>query len=127
MIAVFRRRSRSITAGHRHLERRSVGIAGATIVSVATVAASLASHWCQERVVAAGEKLNKYLFLSLLNKPKYQWGELDTLMHFIGSDEATTKRLLLEIGARATSPGPSSGQVYVQVLMLSFFTANCAM
>lgn len=31
-----------------------------------------------------------------------RWRKLDTLMHVIGANEETTKRLLLEIGARGS-------------------------
>lgn len=82
-----------------------IGIAGAVVGSIATVAASIASHWWQERVAARREKPAKDLLLSMLSKPEYQWRNLDILMHVIGSDEPTTKRLLLEIGARASEDG----------------------
>jgi hypothetical protein len=41
----------------------------------------------------------------MLKEQKYLWRTLDTLMHVIGADEKTTKRLLLEIGARASENG----------------------
>ena len=82
-----------------------IGVAGAVVGSIATVAASIASHWWQERVAITREKPRKDLLLGMLNKPDYQWRKLDTLMHVIGSDEPTTKRLLLEIGARASEDG----------------------
>jgi hypothetical protein len=34
-----------------------------------------------------------------------RWWELHTLMHVIGADEETTKRLLIEIGARGSEDG----------------------
>lgn len=43
----------------------------------------------------------------MLSKKEYQWRELSTLMHVIGADEETTKRLLLEVGARASEDGKS--------------------
>ncbi|UXB29287.1 hypothetical protein K7568_05595 [Stenotrophomonas maltophilia] len=82
-----------------------IGIAGAVIGSVATVVANLVSQWWQERAAAAREKPRKNLLLAMLNKPEYQWRSLDTLMHVIGSDEVTAKRLLLEVGARASEDG----------------------
>lgn len=41
----------------------------------------------------------------MLRSPKYQWRKLETLKHVIGADEETTKRLLLEVGARASEDG----------------------
>ena len=36
---------------------------------------------------------------------RFEWRKLETLMRVIGSDDTTTKRLLLEIGARGSEPG----------------------
>ena len=41
----------------------------------------------------------------ILNQPKYPWREFDTLGHVIGDDEITTKRVLLELDARASENG----------------------
>ncbi len=41
----------------------------------------------------------------MLRAPHYQWRKLETLKHVIGADEATTKNLLLQIGARASEDG----------------------
>lgn len=82
-----------------------IGVTGAVVGSIATVAASLASNWWQDRAASAREKPSKDLLLRMLNKPEFRWRNLDTLMHVIGSDQATTKRLLLEVGARASEDG----------------------
>lgn len=82
-----------------------IGVAGAVIGSVATVAASIASQYCHAREAAKREKPRRDLLLKMLNNPQYQWRELETLMHVVGADEETTKRLLLEIGARASEDG----------------------
>lgn len=41
----------------------------------------------------------------MLNHKDYTWRNLSTLSHVIGADEETTKRLLLEVGARASEDG----------------------
>jgi hypothetical protein len=41
----------------------------------------------------------------MLKHPKYPWRQHDTLMHVIGADDETTKRLLLEVGARGSEDG----------------------
>ena len=45
------------------------------------------------------------MLTEMLNHPKWTWRELATLQHVIGADEETTKRLLLELGARASEDG----------------------
>lgn len=82
-----------------------IGIAGAIIGSVATVAVQWLSHHLQESAAAKRDKPRKDLLLEMLQTPKYQWRKLETLMHVIGSDEETTKRLLLEVDARASEDG----------------------
>lgn len=82
-----------------------IGVAGAVIGSIATVAVQWLSHYLQESAAAKRDKPRKYLLLEMLQSPKYQWRKLETLMHVIGSDEETTKRLLLEVGARASEDG----------------------
>ena len=49
--------------------------------------------------------LRKNLLLAMLESEKHSWRNLETLQHVIGSDTATTKQLLLEVGARASEDG----------------------
>lgn len=82
-----------------------IGVSGAVIGSVATVAVQWLSHHLQERAAEKRDKPIKNILLNMLKSPKYEWRKLETLMHVIGADEQTTKRLLLEIGARASEDG----------------------
>lgn len=82
-----------------------IGVSGAVIGSIATVIASFASNWFQFRRSRKEDEPRKNLLREMLNHPDYPWRELSTLMHVIGSDEATTKRLLLELAARASENG----------------------
>ena len=45
------------------------------------------------------------LLRQMLDNPKWEWRELDTLQHVIGCDAETTKQLLLEVDARASESG----------------------
>lgn len=82
-----------------------IGVSGAVIGSIATIAVQWLSHHLQEKAAAKREKPRKDLLLEMLRAPQYQWRKLETLMHVIGADEETTKRLLLEVGARASEDG----------------------
>jgi hypothetical protein len=82
-----------------------IGVAGAAIGSVATIAVQWLSHFLQERAAAKKDKPRKDLLLKMLRSPKNHWRKLETLTHVIGTDEETTKRLLLEVGARASEDG----------------------
>ena len=82
-----------------------IGTVGAIVGSVATVAASIANQWLQERLAKKADGPSRKLLLEMLNHPKYSWREFDTLRHVIGADDGTTKRLLLEVGARASENG----------------------
>ena len=82
-----------------------IGISGAVIGSVATIAGSIVLHCLKERTAAKREKPQRDLLLEMLRRPEYQWRKFETLMHVIGADEKTTKRLLLDVGARASEDG----------------------
>lgn len=84
-----------------------IGVGGAVIGSVATLAGNILMHWLNEKSNAKKEKPAKDLLLIMLKNKEYTWRNLDTLMHVIGSDEEKTKRLLLEVGARASEDGQS--------------------
>ncbi|MEI2623502.1 MAG: hypothetical protein V9G23_06090 [Giesbergeria sp.] len=82
-----------------------IGVSGAIIGSLATVSVQWLSHHLQERAAEKREKPRKDILLKMLKSPKYQWRKLETLMHVIGTDEESTKRLLLDVGARASEDG----------------------
>ncbi|MBZ0113223.1 MAG: hypothetical protein K8J08_12220 [Thermoanaerobaculia bacterium] len=82
-----------------------IGVAGAVIGSIATVAVQWLSHLLDQKTIEKHEKPRKNLLTGMLRAPEYRWRRLETLMHVIGADEETTKRLLLEIGARASEDG----------------------
>ena len=82
-----------------------IGVAGAVVGSVATMAASVLLHCMKERAAAKRDEPRKKLLLEMLENPQYQWRKLETLMHVIGADEKTTKYLLLVVGARASEDG----------------------
>ncbi|SEI89019.1 hypothetical protein SAMN05192553_101719 [Cyclobacterium xiamenense] len=82
-----------------------IGFSGAIIGSLATLAGTWLSHYLQQQAAAEKERARKDLLLALLNDDAHDWRELETLQHVIGADEATTKRLLIDIGARASENG----------------------
>lgn len=59
----------------------------------------------QSRIHTRADKQRKEILKKMLNNESMSWRKLNTLAHVIGSDESTTKTLLLEIGARASEDG----------------------
>lgn len=84
-----------------------IGVAGAVVGSIASVTVSVVSHWLKVCADAKRDKPRRDLLLELLRDPDHQWRRLDTLMHVIGADAETTKRLLLDVGGRASEDGQS--------------------
>ncbi len=82
-----------------------IGIAGAVVGSIATMAGNILMHWLKERSESKKEKPARELLTEMLKHNDYTWRNLDTLMHVIGADKEKTKRLLLEVGARASEDG----------------------
>jgi hypothetical protein len=82
-----------------------IGVAGAVIGSVATLAGNFLKYCLEERAKSKKEEPAKSLLIEMLNHNDHIWRKLSTLSHVIGADEETTKRLLLAIGARASEDG----------------------
>lgn len=82
-----------------------IGTLGAVIGSVAATATSLANQCYSHRLERKANEPRRKLLRQMLEHQSHTWRELETLMHVIGSDEESTKRLLLEIGARASENG----------------------
>jgi thymidine phosphorylase len=82
-----------------------IGVAGAVVGSLATLAGNFLIHWLEEQSQAKKEQPARELLEEMLNHKMHTWRKLETLMHVIGADEETTKRLLLELGARASEDG----------------------
>ena len=72
-----------------------IGVFGAVIGSVATVAVQWLSHHLHECATEKRDKPRKVLLLKMLKSTKFQWRKFEKLMHVIGADEEITKRLLL--------------------------------
>ncbi len=78
-------------------------IVGATITGLSNY---LIHRWKEEAIFKRDAPRRK-LLLILLESEKYpqRWRKLETLKHVIGADDETTKRLLIEVGARASEDG----------------------
>lgn len=78
-----------------------IGLLGVIVGAIA----SEARHWRKDRAIQRRENRQKKLLRKLLRDPDHEFRRLSTLMHTIAADEDTTKRLLIEIGARASTEG----------------------
>jgi len=82
-----------------------IGISGAVIGSIATLAGNWLKLFLEEKSKSKKEQPAKDLLTEMLNHKEHTWRNLSTLSHVIGADEDVTKRLLLEVGARASEDG----------------------
>ncbi|MBE0544375.1 MAG: hypothetical protein IH623_23790 [Verrucomicrobia bacterium] len=82
-----------------------IGFGGVIVGAVVSIAGQFAVHWLQERPRRKADEERKKLLTKMLNHPKDTWRNLDRLKHVIGADDETTKRLLLELGARGSEDG----------------------
>jgi hypothetical protein len=80
------------------------GLAALIAAAIATLG-TLAGTWLNDYLARLrkdpSEQAAKTLLLTLLNQ-KWRWRTIDTLANVVGTDEATVRRLLLEIGARGS-------------------------
>ena len=81
-----------------------VGLIGVIIGSLLTIIGNIVIHVLKEKSQNKKDKPRKDLLKEMLEDESYpeRWRKLDGLMHVIGANEETTKRLLLEIGARGS-------------------------
>ena len=84
-----------------------VGLVGVIVGSVLTIIGNIVLHYLKQRADSSKYAPHKKLLKEMLEDKRFsdKWRKLDTLMHVIGADEETTKRLLLEIDARASEDG----------------------
>lgn len=84
-----------------------IGFGGVVVGAVFVFLAAMVPHYLQERARAKKDEPRKRLLLQLLEDDRFpnRWRTFETLQHVIGADEETTKRLLIEVGARASEDG----------------------
>lgn len=82
-----------------------IGVIGAVIGSLSTLAGQWLIFYLKQKAEKKKDQPRKDLLIEMLESKKDGWRELETLKHVIGADEETTKRLLIEIGARASENG----------------------
>lgn len=81
------------------------GFLGVLVGALVGVLGQFLNYWLKDRPKRKADDARKELLLRMLNHKEHTWRSFDRLMHVIGSDEENTKRLLLEIGARASEDG----------------------
>ncbi len=81
-----------------------IGLIGVVVGSLLTILGNIVMHCLKQRAEAKRDKPRKDLLRQMLEDQRFadRWRRLETLSHVIGADEDTTKRLLLEIGARGS-------------------------
>jgi hypothetical protein len=84
-----------------------IGIGGTILGSMSTLFGTILKQYLEDRSKGRSDVPRKKLLKQMLNHPARTWRNLGTLIHVIGADEDTTKRLLLEVGARASEDGQS--------------------
>lgn len=82
-----------------------IGFGGVAIGASIQIIGNLISDFCRQRLKDNADIKRKKLLTTMLEDQIYSWRKLSTLMHVIGSDEETTKKLLLEVGARGSEDG----------------------
>ena len=79
-----------------------VGFFGVLVGTATTLVAQWLDYRRKDKARAILERPRRKLLKEMLEARPDGWRELSTLAHVIGTDDETTKRLLIEIGARAS-------------------------
>jgi hypothetical protein len=83
------------------------GMLGVIVGAGITALSNVLVHWLKQRSKTKADKPRKALLLTMLHAHSHEehWRKFATLQHVIGADDKTARRLLLEIGARASEDG----------------------
>jgi len=87
-----------------------IGILGGIVGALIALLSSVVLHWLQGRKANALDRVRKKLLKELLEAR--DWRKLSTLSRVIGADEETTRRLLIELGARGSETVGDPGEVW---------------
>ena len=81
-----------------------VGAGGVIIGALITSASVILKYFLETQQRKKLDKKRKKLLIKMLDSERFpnKWRKLKTLSRVIGTDEETTKRLLIEIGARGS-------------------------
>jgi hypothetical protein len=77
-----------------------IGVIGVFVGGFLTIIVQLVVHWLQNRKARALDEARTKLLRQMLDGR--DWRKLSTLSRVIGADAETTKRLLIELGARGS-------------------------
>ena len=82
-------------------------LTGAVVGSLLTLLGNVVMQCLKERSLAKKDKARKELLRTMLEDNRFadHWRKLDTLMHVIGANAETTKRLIIDLGARGSEDG----------------------
>jgi hypothetical protein len=82
-----------------------IGFFGVLVGASVQVLGNILNDWRKQKAEYKKDEARRNILKKMLSDDRFEWRKLDTLMHVIGSDPETTKRLLLEIGGRASEDG----------------------
>ena len=85
-----------------------IGVIGAFVGGFLTIVGQLIVHWLQNRRARALDNARTKFLLQMLEAS--DWRKLSTLSRVIGADADTTRRLLIELGARGSEKPREDGE-----------------
>lgn len=98
------------TKGDSALAIAIVGLVGVIVGAIISILGNVLLHYLQNRRKDTLDELRKELLLKMLDNDRFpnKWRKLETLSRVIGADDETTKRLLIEVGARGSESESNS-------------------
>lgn len=100
----------TITKGNSALAVAIVGLGGVIVGAIISIVGNVLLHYLQNKRKDTLDELRKELLLKMLDNDRFpnKWRKLETLSRVIGADDETTKRLLIEVGARGSESESNS-------------------
>lgn len=85
----------------------AIGLVGTILGAAIAVIGGLVLHWFQNRKLSALDAARTKLLRQMLDSR--DWRKLSTLSRVVGADGDTTRRLLIELGARGSEKPHEDG------------------
>lgn len=89
----------------KDIEVAVIGFSGVFLGAFTTALGTYCAARSKQAAQRELDKSRQRLLTTMLEDQAFTWRKLDTLKHIIGADDATTIRLLLRSGARASEDG----------------------
>jgi hypothetical protein len=91
------------------------GFIGVITGAIISIIGNLIQEWYKNKDKKELEDKRKRLLLQMLNNPKFEWRDINTLSNVIGATKDETRRLLININARSSEKRDNGKELWALI------------